>query len=211
VVVVSGGGPPAADAADGLAGADLVIAADRGLDHALALGLRVDIALGDMDSVSTDGLAAAVAEGTRVERHPAAKDQTDLELALDQALAAGAGRIVVLGEDAGRFDHLMAGALLLAHERYAGVNVEARLGANRVTVIRPTHPASLEGAPGDVVSLLPLHGPARGVTTERLLYPLADEDLPAGTTRGVSNEMVAESAQVSLRGGVLLALQPRRR
>jgi thiamine pyrophosphokinase len=207
--VVSGGGPPAADAVDGLAGADLVIAADRGLDHALALGLRVDIALGDMDSVSNDGLAAAVAEGTRVERHPAAKDQTDLELALDQALAAGAERIVVVGEDAGRFDHLLAGALLLAHDRYAAVAVEARLGPNRVTVVRPTCPAELTGAPGDVVSLLPLHGPARGVTTERLLYPLADEDLPAGTTRGVSNEMAADTARVSLRGGVLLALQPR--
>jgi thiamine pyrophosphokinase len=47
------------------------------------------------------------------------------------------------------------------------------------------------------------------VVTDGLAYPLADEDLPAGTTRGVSNVMVAATARVGLRAGALLALQPR--
>jgi thiamine pyrophosphokinase len=58
------------------------------------------------------------------------------------------------------------------------------------------------------VSLLPVHGPARGVTTEGLLYPLAGEDLEPGTTRGVSNEMTAAEALVRVRDGVLLAVRP---
>ena len=64
-----------------------MIAADGGVDRALALGLHVDVAIGDFDSVTAAGLAAAEAAGARIERHPAAKDATDLELALDAALA----------------------------------------------------------------------------------------------------------------------------
>jgi thiamine pyrophosphokinase len=44
--------------------------------------------------------------------------------------------------------------------------------------------------------------------TEALRYPLRDEDLPVGTTRGVSNELTHPTARVSIRGGVVLAVQP---
>ena len=53
-----------------------------------------------------------------------------------------------------------------------------------------------------------MHGPARGVTTTGLLYPLHSEDLVPGTTRGVSNELVSDPATVTLTGGVLVAVQP---
>lgn len=184
----------------------MVIAADAGVDHARALGLEVGLAVGDMDSVTTEGLDTVAATGARIEHHPRAKDQTDLELALDRAVEIGAGRIVVLGSDGGRLDHLLGLALLLAHDRYAAVPIEARLGATRLTVVRRR--SELHGDPGDIVSLIPAHGPAIGVATAGLVYPLLDEDLPAGTTRGISNEMAEPVASVHLRRGVLLALQP---
>ena len=58
------------------------------------------------------------------------------------------------------------------------------------------------------MSLLPAHGPARGVRTTGLLYPLAEEDLDEGSTRGVSNEFAQPVATVTLAAGVLLAVQP---
>lgn len=206
--MVAGGGPPAAGAADAVPPGALVVAADSGLDHALALGLPVDVVVGDMDSVSATGLEAAAAVGARVERFPEAKDATDLELALDLAVASGARRVVVLGPDGGRLDHVLGTAALLAAARYAGVAVEARLGPARLAVVRPGARVELTGRPGELVTLLPVHGPAIGVVTEDLLYPLRDEDLAPGTTRGVSNEMVGETAGVSLRGGTLVAVQP---
>ena len=207
IIVVAGGGPPAPDAARGLPADAYVIAADSGIDHALALGLHIDLAVGDMDSVTPAGLAAATAAGARIDRHPQAKDQTDLELALDQALTLSPHPIVVLGNDGGRLDHLLAFALLLAHPRYAQVTIEARLGQARLTVLHGPATATLHGTPGDIVTLLPLHGPAKGVTTEHLLYPLTSEDLAPGTTRGVSNLLTAV-ATVHLRSGTLLAIQP---
>ena len=63
-----------------------MIAADAGLDHAEALGLPVDLVVGDLDSVSKEALERARRAGIAIEEHPAAKDQTDLELALDAAM-----------------------------------------------------------------------------------------------------------------------------
>ena len=80
------------------------------------------------------------------------------------------------------------------------------MGAARVAVVRDA--ATLHGPIGDLVTLLPVHGPARGVTTTGLLYPLDAEDLPAGTTRGVSNELVHDPATVTVADGVLVAIQP---
>jgi thiamine pyrophosphokinase len=58
------------------------------------------------------------------------------------------------------------------------------------------------------VSLIATHGDACGVTTDGLLYPLRGETLAAGSTRGVSNEMVASHAVVALERGVLLVVVP---
>ena len=72
-------------------------------------------------------------------------------------------------------------------------------------------PARLElaGAAGDLVSLLPVGGTAEGVTTDGLLYPLADEDLPPGPARGLSNVRMAPAASVSLQGGTLVVVETR--
>jgi thiamine pyrophosphokinase len=208
VVVVTGGDALAPDQLPSLPDRAVVVAADSGVDRAHALGLAVDVAVGDFDSVTADGLARAQATGAAVDRHPARKDRTDLELALDVAVRWAPERIVVLGGHGGRLDHLLANALLLAADRLADIDVVAQMGPARVTVVRPGRTATLDGPVGDLVTLLPGHGPARGVRTEGLLYPLADEDLAAGATRGVSNELVAPPATVSVRAGALLAVQP---
>ena len=108
VVVVSGGEPPAPRAALAVPLGAPVVAADQGLEHALALGLEVTVAVGDFDSASPEAVAVAQASGTRVERHPQEKDATDLELALDLAAAMSPERILVLAGDGGRLDHLLA-------------------------------------------------------------------------------------------------------
>ena len=184
----------------------LVVAADSGLAGARGLGLDVDLVVGDMDSVDPPVLAAAEAAGTAIERHPAAKDATDLDLALDAALARGARRLVVVTGTGDRFDHALALALSLAGDRLAGATVEAWIGPAHLWVVRAR--LAFEGHPGMLVSLVPAHGPARGVTTAGLLYPLRGEDLDPGTTRGVSNELVGRDAAVEVEGGVLLVVAP---
>ncbi len=203
-LVFAGGDPPGA--ADLLADVDLVVAADSGLELALALGVDVDVVVGDLDSVDPGALDRAVAGGAVVEAHPTEKDATDLELALDAAVARGATTVRVLGAHGGRFDHYLANVLLLAAPRFAAVRIDAKVGDAHVTVVRDR--ADLSGAPGTLCSLLPLGGPAVGVTTHELRYPLRHETLEPGSTRGVSNEFLGTEAAVSLDTGVLLAIVP---
>jgi thiamine pyrophosphokinase len=205
-LVFAGGDPPPAELVDDLDRSTLVIAADSGLDHALALGFLAHVVVGDLDSVTPDALARARESGADVEPHPAEKDETDLELALRRAVALGVRRVTVVGGGGGRHDHLLANALVLAHDDYSDLEVDALVGTARLTVVRTR--AELRGAPGSFLSLLPLGGLARGIRTEGLRYPLRDEELAPGTTRGVSNQFLTSIATVSLRNGVLLAVQP---
>jgi thiamine pyrophosphokinase len=208
-VVIGGGGPPTIARPDlGDLGDDpLVVAADSGLAGARALGLDVDLVVGDMDSVDAGVLAEAEVAGVAVERHPVAKDATDLDLALDAALARGAERLVVVTGTGDRFDHALVVALSLAADRLEEARVEAWIGPAHVWVVRDH--LAFEGSPGMLVSLVPAHGPARGVTTAGLRYPLHGEDLDPGTTRGISNELAGSAASVHLDSGVLLVIAPR--
>jgi thiamine pyrophosphokinase len=206
VVVVSGGEAPALDAALAVSVGTTVIAADRGLEHAQALGLDVALAVGDFDSASPEALVAAERAGTRVERHPAEKNATDLELALDAAIELQPGRILVLAGRGGRLDHELTSLLLLASERYASAQVDARVGDARVHVVRVAR--DLQGVPGELLTLVPVNGAAEGVRTNGLAYPLRGETLGAGSTRGVSNVFEESTARITLERGVLLAIRP---
>src|SRR5262245_40434058 len=122
-LVFAGGDAPGPIDAD-LAAAPIVVAADSGVGHALALGLAVDLVIGDFDSAEPAHVERAIALGARVDRHPADKDATDLELALDAARELGATEITVLGVGGGRLDHLLANLLLVTHEAYADLSID---------------------------------------------------------------------------------------
>jgi thiamine pyrophosphokinase len=206
VVVVSGGGAPSRDAASAVPAGSIVVVADRGLEHAQALGLEVAVAVGDFDSASPEAVAAAERAGVRIERHAAEKDETDLELALDAAIDLRPARILVLAGRGGRLDHELSSLLLLCSEKYASAQIDALVGEARVQVVWGAR--ELEGVPGELVTLLPAHGAAEGVRTDGLAYPLQGETLDASSTRGVSNVFVKSTARVALDRGVLLAIRP---
>lgn len=193
--------------------ADVVIAVDSGLHAAQRARVHVDHVVGDMDSVSDEALGAAADAGAEIHRHPADKDATDLELALDlvaELLAcAGTGaRLHVVGGGGGRLDHLLGDLMMLSGPRLAAWEVTARFGSASVSVVRPGRSVELRGRPGDQVSLLPVHGDAGGVCTSGVRWPLVDGYLTAGTSRAISNELETEVATVSISSGCLLALQP---
>jgi len=205
-LVFTGGDPPVPTLAELLPREALVIGADSGIAHAHAFGRRVDLAVGDFDSVSPAVLADAERAGACIERYPRDKDATDLELALDAALARGVTRVTVVGGHGGRVDHFAANLLLLGASRFAELDLDAWFAAAHVTVVRRT--AHLEGSPGDLVSLLAVGGRAEGVTTAGLRFPLQDAPLLPGSTLGVSNELDGTTAEISVRSGVVLAVQP---
>lgn len=191
-----------------------VVAADGGARHAEPLGLRIDRWVGDGDSLGEPGILALMAAGIPVERSRPDKDESDTELAVLAARAMGATQLTVLGALGGpRVDHALANLGLLAMPELASLRV--RLVAADARVRRLLAPASdggparldLSGRVGDLVSLLPIGADAEGVTTHGLAYPLDDEPLFAGRTRGLSNLREQPDAAVRLRRGQLLVIE----
>jgi thiamine pyrophosphokinase len=205
-VVFAGGDPLPEEVRRLLPHDALVVAADSGLDLARRLGVPVDLVVGDFDSADPAGLAAAAAAGSVLERHPVDKDATDLELALDAVLRLGRSPVRIVG-GAGwdRLDHLLANVLLVASPRYAPLRLCWWVKGAEVSPIHRR--LDLSGAPGELITLLAVGGPATGVTTTGLRWPLLGETLTPGSTRGVSNELAAAAATVSVETGVLVAIR----
>jgi thiamine pyrophosphokinase len=187
---------------------DYVVAADAG---ALALErwkLQPHIIVGDMDSLGDAGVERFARQGIPVAKFSVAKDESDLELAVAQAIAAGANEVVLLGALGGeRLDHETANLLLLADPGYNDVRIEARRGALRIRAIRGKGSLALAGPIGALVTLLPVNGDADGVTTEGLRYPLRGETLRFGRARGLSNGIASFPAAISLDKGTLLVFE----
>ncbi len=195
------------------AGSPLVIAADGGARHAIALGIPVDIVVGDLDSLAPTDLDRLAAAGTSIQRASPDKDESDTELAIRAALDAGSTRITLVGALGGeRLDHALANLLLLAHPMLDDVEatiVDREVRIQRTGTTDGPGTIELDGRPGDLVTLLPIAGVVEGVVTDGLRYPLRAEDLQPGPARGLSNVMSRPTAQVRTRRGRLLVIHTR--
>lgn len=204
VYVVAGGADVESNALADFAPADLTIAADSGADLAEGLGLKVDILIGDLDSISEAGHERAKTLGTEIRAYPRAKDATDLELAMDAAIEARATEILVIGGSGGRLDHHLANVGLLASRKFAAAKVTWTTGPVRAYVVRGTR--HVPTVPGQIVSIIPTGGTARGVHLRGLRWPLAGAKMRAGTTRGLSNEATGAEAAITVSDGTLLVV-----
>lgn len=186
-----------------LSRAQAVIAADGGIRYPLALGQIPDTLIGDLDSLP-EGIDEQLADwDMELIRYPSAKEETDLELALLHVRRRFPdAELLVLGGFGGRLDQTLGNITLLAHPELIGHSVTLLDEYETARLI--TAEATITGRAGDVVSLIPLGGPVRVRETIGLRWPLQDEILDFGPTRGISNEMTGERATVRLSDGMLL-------
>lgn len=204
IVFANGDLDPPADLKEQLAAADLIVAADGGALHCRALGIRPDVVIGDLDSLDAAARTDIETQGVQVLSHQVEKDQTDLELALLYAKEGGAQEILVLAGLGRRWDHSFANLLLAAHPQFSSQRIFFLHGQQSLFIIH--RQAHLAAKVGERVSLLPLGGDALGVNTRGLKYPLNRETLVFGSSRGVSNVVDEEGAEVELATGCLLCV-----
>lgn len=167
---------------------DLVIAADGGAETAARAGIRPHVLVGDMDSATLETRRRLVRAGTRLHVVPSAKDLTDTELALALARDRGATDATVVAALGGRVDHSLANLLLPLRAKRWGIRLRVVEGRTHVHLAGTS--LMLEGEPGDVVSLIPLSEVVLDITTTGLRYPLKNDRLVRGGTRGLSNVIV---------------------
>ena len=185
---------------------DLILAADGGTRHALDLGLRPSVIIGDLDSATFD-LKPLTEAGTRIIRHPRDKNKTDLELALEHAVEDGQREIIILAALGGRLDQTLGNLSLLTKPQYAALDIRVDDGVEEAFFIRDG--ALIRGECGDLVSLIPWGREVHGIHTEGLRWPLSNETLYPYQTRGISNEMPGNTASIKIGSGLLLVIHRR--
>jgi thiamine pyrophosphokinase len=185
---------------------DFLIGADGGTRHCLALDRRPHAVVGDLDSLEPEIVAQLATQGVAIERHPPAKDKTDLELAVEYGIRHGATELLLLGALGGRLDQTLANLLLLAR---AGWSIPIKLAEENqlAQIMRDEDYLVLDAPVGSTLSVMALSEQVTGITYTGLEYPLVDFTLPIGSTRGVSNVVVKAPATISIRSGVLLVVQ----
>ena len=184
---------------------DYWVAADGGTLHCLALGRQPDVVVGDLDSLDTALVEQLAASGTKIERHSVAKNQTDLELAIERAIHDGAKEIWLIAATGGRLDQTLANLLILAQREWT-VQLKVFSHGQIAQVLRSGERLELYDRVGATLSILPLTPQVTGISYQGMAYPLENATLQLGSTRGISNEIVASPASVEIQAGVLLVV-----
>lgn len=183
---------------------DMIFAADGGALHCLALGLNPNLVIGDFDSLRPEDLDRLKAGGAEMRHYPMRKDFTDLELAIQHAAEFKPDRIIVYGALGSRWDQTAANLLLAG--AFPGLPISLLDQHQEIHYLHSGEEQIIQGNPGDTVSLIPLQAAATGVITQNLEYPLEDETLYFGSTRGISNVLLSTTGSVRLRSGLLMCV-----
>ena len=175
---------------------DLVIAADGGYKLLCDKGIRVDIAMGDFDSLGY------VPEHDNVTVHPAEKDDTDMRLALDRGYELGYRHFLIFGGIGGRLDHTLANMQSILGMRRKGASAYL-IGDGMFIAAIENESFSFCGDETGYLSLFPGDGGVSGVYLEGLKYTLCDAELVSDRALAVSNEFIDQKAVVRVDNGVL--------
>lgn len=186
---------------------DYIICADGGTRHALALNLKPDLVIGDMDSIQKNQWQKLQKSGISVELFSRDKNETDLELAVTRAVEMNPEQIIIVAALGGRLDQTLGNITLLANPQLSAFDIRLDDGMEEIFLCRDQ--VQVHGRSGDIVSLIPWQGDASGVTTKDLKWRLDQETLYPDRTRGISNEMTGNTASISIGSGLLLIVHRR--
>ena len=145
------------------------------------------------------------AAGENVEAFSPEKDDTDILLAAKYALSAGCSRLIFYGALGGRLDHMVANLQMLrflADRNAQGILVDH---AHWITLQRGGT-ASYPRREGMYFSLFAMTERCEDVTLEGVAYPLCHGVFSNAFPLGVSNEILAETAKVTVGKGDLLVM-----
>jgi thiamine pyrophosphokinase len=186
---------------------DTLIAADGGTRHVLALGLRPDLIIGDLDSITEGERLKMESDGVKIAQYSRDKNETDLELAIQHTLDAKPEQIIIVAGLGGRIDQTLANLALISDIQFAQLDVRLDDGVEEAFFCRDQ--VRVQGRSGDVVSLIPWQGAVTGVCTENLKWPLHNEMLYPEKSRGISNEMTSDTASIEIKSGLLFIVHRR--
>ena len=196
-LLLAGGREPACEWLKRVAQANAlaVYCADKGVNCALAAQLAPQLVVGDCDSSSPAFYEQAQVLGAKLELHPPAKDDTDLQLLLKSLSPAP---LVASGIWGGRFDHLFSNVYsLLQFKKQHDTQVLLADEHELMVLLCSEEEVTLQLEHAEKVqalSLIPLSATAV-VSLDGVRWPLAKAALKQQHPYAISNEVIAEFIQ----------------
>lgn len=185
---------------------ELIIAVDGGANHLYRLGIMPNYILGDLDSIDDDIRSYYEASDVVFKKFPTKKDETDAELAVWMVEEEGLLGIDIYAALGGRIDHELANIQLLYYILDRGMYPRIISEREEIYILR-NEEMNLKGSIGDIVSIIPVKGDARGITLANMEYSVEELDLKYSVTRGISNVMLAGDAYINVRDGCILVIK----
>lgn len=182
---------------------DYVIAADAGWMILEEMGIVPNLLIGDMDSLSENGVEPKYPDDCKIEILPTHKDDTDMLAAIRKGLELGYIEFQIYGGLGGRLDHTIANiqCLLFLHNRGArGILYGKQCTLQLLVNGKITFPAAARGR----ISVFAHGGIAYGVTEKGLCYTVDKVNLNPEFPIGVSNEFVGCESSIEVENGMLL-------
>ena len=187
-----------------------IIAGDRGLEALYQLKIIPNHVVGDFDSVSPEILKFYKKQSQIIfHTYHAEKDNTDTDIALNLAIQLKSSKITILGALGRRMDHALANIHILKDGLEANIPCQIIDEHNRIYLINTSIQLEKDKIYGKYVSLIPLTSTVEGLTLAGFKYPLHDYTLPIGTSLGISNEIVTDTAHIEMKNGILIVTESR--
>lgn len=187
----------------------MIIAADRGLLAADLRDIRPDYIVGDFDSVPSGLLEKYKQMSTPVRTFPTEKDKTDTQIALELALMHNPSVIDIAGGTGSRLDHVLANINLLLLPMQLGIKACILDSNNRIYLSDKSFTIDRSSQYGRFVSLLPFTPEVTGLSLKGFKYPLNKITMTAGSSLGISNEIIEDKAYVEFISGILITAETR--
>lgn len=175
-----------------------VYCADGGVDNALALGLEPNSVFGDFDSISEAARQWTIDEGIPILQFPVEKDKSDMELVWDHLLQEGYQEAIVLGATGTRLDHTLSNLLMLPKYFEKGLQLTLLDGHNS---IQPLGDQTKIRGDENYISLVPLTAEGLVVSLSGFQFPLNRENIPFGSSLGISNRVIGDEGTIQLHRG----------
>lgn len=184
-----------------LRGNDYIVCADGGYKHAKKLKVKPNVLIGDMDSIEDNDYDGEVIN------LPIRKDFTDSDVCIKFIMLKDFEEVMLLGFTGARMDHSITNLMLL--KQFTDSEKKAYILDEHNEIYFATRENNIYGKKGDIVSIIPFGGNLCGITTEGLDYPLNDETLVFGESRGVSNIMSCDKCTITIKSGTGLIIKAR--
>lgn len=176
---------------------DLLICADGGYLYAAKQDLKVDLLVGDFDSLKDIPLDVETVKLNKI------KDETDLYIAIEEGIKRGYQTFDIYGALGGRIEHTIANIQILVNLKSKGLT--AKLIDDKTIVEMLSTGTYIYNERCGYISLFS-YTEESTITIKNLLYEVNNKTISSKFPLGIDNEFIGKESTVTVHNGLVLSI-----